>query len=147
MIDQLYEGMALSVLAAEDLPLMSEEMIESSASGTFLGPDMANEMRIAAALWPQARLDPSFWEPVKSDVPVLLISGSLDPVTPPHFAQEATSYLSNSLHLVFPHGSHGDAAFRPCMDHVLEAFYRTGTVEGLDTSCVVGAQPVPFMVR
>lgn len=140
----LYEGMMLSVLAAEDLPLMNEEVIEATALDTFLGTSFAGDFRGALAVWPQAKVDPAFWEPVRSDAPVLLISGELDPVTPPRPAAEAAKHLPNSLHLVFPHGSHDDGPFRPCLDDLIEAFYRTGTVEGLDTSCVEQAGPVPF---
>jgi hypothetical protein len=62
-------------------------------------------------------------------------------------AEEAARYLQNSLHLVFPHGSHGDGPFRPCIEDIVAAFYRTGTVEELDTSCVSNARPTPFLVR
>ena len=145
--DQLYEGLLLSVLGAEDLPLMSSQAIEASARDTFLGTGFAEDMRAAVSAWPHAELEASFWEPVRSDVPVLLISGELDPVTPPQLAEEAARHLPNSLHLVFPHGSHGDGPFRPCIEDIVQAFYRTGTVAGLDTSCVSNAGPTPFLVR
>jgi hypothetical protein len=70
----------------------------------------------------------------------------LDPATPAHGGTEAARHLSNSLHLIFETGSHDDTAFRPCMDEVFEAFYRTGTVEGLDTSCALVERPLRFAI-
>jgi hypothetical protein len=48
---------------------------------------------------------------------------------------------------VFETGSHDDWAFGPCTDGLFEAFFRTGTVEGLDTSCATVARPIRFAVR
>ena len=93
-------------------------------------------MTEAVAGWPGAQVDPSFWQPVQSEVPVLVVSGAFDPVTPVQQGVEVTRHLPNSLHLVFATGSHDDSAFRPCTDGIFAAFLRSGTVEGLDPARV-----------
>lgn len=143
---QIYEGMLLSVLATEDLPLYDTKAMEASSRETFLGAGLLDDVQGALAAWPRGELDESFMEPVRSDVPVLLISGEVDPVTPAGPAEEATRTLPNSLHLVFQHGSHDDAPFRPCIEGILETFYRTGSVKEIDTGCVASSPPVPFFV-
>ncbi len=59
-----------------------------------------------AAVWPHGRVAEDFGEPVKVDVPVLLLSGTHDPSTTPEWGEEAASHLPNGLHVVVP-GGHG----------------------------------------
>jgi pimeloyl-ACP methyl ester carboxylesterase len=77
------------------------------------------------------------------DVPVLLISGNLDPVTPPNWGDEVAGNMPNSLHLVSP-GAH--VVGNQCLRSIQKQFLETGTVEGLDTSCVETLKPEPFRI-
>ncbi|MBA2687715.1 MAG: alpha/beta fold hydrolase [Gemmatimonadaceae bacterium] len=61
--------------------------------------------------WGVKPLDNSFRKPVRSNTPVLLISGTLDGRTPVRNAREALGYLSNGSHLVIDGASHGDDLF------------------------------------
>ena len=83
----------------------------------------------------------------QTKIPVLVVSGALDPVTPPHQGAEAARHLSNSMHLIFENGSHDDSMFRPCIDDIYAEFYRAGTLEGLDTSCASVVRPIRFTVE
>jgi len=147
MGEQLCEGLFLSVAKAEDAPLLEGINFDERTRGTFLEARFAKGLMSAFEAWPGATVDPAFWEPVRSDVPVLVVSGALDPVTPAMQGEEAVKHLSNGLHLVFDNGSHGDAAFRPCMDEVYADFFRSGTVEGLDTSCASKVRPTQFTIE
>ena len=128
-------------------PLLEGIDFDAKASGTFLAGRFLKGLLPAFEVWPGATVEPSFWEPVRSDTPVLVVSGVLDPVTPAKCGAEAARHLSSGLHLVFENGSHGDAAFRPCMDGVYADFFRSGTIEGLDTSCASVARPIPFVIE
>lgn len=46
-------------------------------------------------------------EPVRSDVPTLLLAGSFDPITPPHWAEETANLLSNSYQYELAGIGHG----------------------------------------
>ena len=46
-------------------------------------------------------------DPVKSDVPTLLLSGDFDPITPPAFATQVAGGLSRATLVTFPRGAHG----------------------------------------
>jgi pimeloyl-ACP methyl ester carboxylesterase len=83
--------------------------------------------------WPRSDLPANYGDPVSADVPVLLLSGTLDPVTPPRWGEEAARNLPNSLHLVAP-GTHGVGG--GCITSIMQQFLAQGTVDGLDTSCV-----------
>jgi pimeloyl-ACP methyl ester carboxylesterase len=55
-----------------------------------------------------ADLGPAFRSPVDSDVPVLLISGTLDGRTPPRNAEEVRAGLRRATHLILDGAGHGD---------------------------------------
>lgn len=64
--------------------------------------------------WPQLRgakqASPEVWDTL--DIPVLLISGELDPITPPSHGDEFSKYFTNYAHYVIPgsgHYPHSDA--------------------------------------
>lgn len=89
-----------------------------------------------------ADLPASHWEPVRSRVPTLLLSGDRDPVTPPELAEEVAEGLPNRLHVVVPNGGHGVRG--PCIDSLVARLVETGRVDGLDPSCVEAAPPTAF---
>ncbi len=137
-------GMHFSVLCAEDIGRVDEETIARETAGTFLGDYLIGGYARVCELWPYARLEPSFWQPVTSDVPALLLSGSRDPVTPPPGAEAVARHLSRSLHIVVPGAGHGVGG--PCLRQIQTAFVEAGTVNGLDTSCLEERPPTEFVV-
>ncbi|MEM7310678.1 MAG: alpha/beta hydrolase [Planctomycetota bacterium] len=139
--DQLALGMLLSVTCAEDVARIDPADIEPATAGTFLGDARVRAQSAVCGGWPRAELPEGFAEPVRSTVPVLLLSGSHDPVTGPRWGSEAARHLDNALHLVVP-GAHGVGG--PCVSSIVDAFLERGTVEGLDTSCVVAMTLPPF---
>ena len=142
--DMLSFGMLLCVTCSEDLPRIEEDAIERETAGTFLGDGRVRGQRAVCAWWPRGEVPDDYGEPVVSDVPVLLLSGTLDPVTPPAWGEEAARHLSNSLHLVVP-GAHGVGG--PCLESIQRAFLRTASVADLDTTCVARLQPSPFVLE
>ena len=136
-IDGLAMGMYLSVTCAEDLPFLTEEAVRRATAGTFLRDYRVRQQQRACALWPRGAIPPGFHEPVRSEAPTLLVSGALDPVTPPVWAERVAAALPRSLLVVVPHGHHQDRglANQRCLDDVADTFIERGTVEGLDTSC------------
>lgn len=137
-------GMHFSVLCAEDMARVDDETIARQTAGTFLGDYLIGGYMRVCEIWPHARLDPSFWEPVASDVPALLFSGTRDPVTPPAGAQTVARHLPNSLHLVVPGAGHGVRG--PCIQEIQDRFVETASVEDLDTSCLEARPPTEFVV-
>jgi pimeloyl-ACP methyl ester carboxylesterase len=130
----LYMGLNFSVTCAEDLPFISEEMIRRTTPGTYLGDYRIRQQKAVCEIWPRGKLAPDVHEPVRSNVPVLLLSGERDPVTPPAGAEEASRFLTNRLHVVVPRGSHGGGG--DCTQNLVRDFIDRASVQGLDTSCV-----------
>jgi hypothetical protein len=97
----------------------------------------------ACAEWPKAQVPEEYFRPFISEVPVVLVSGNLDPVTPPHWGEEARRSLPNSVHLVTP-GGH--TAGNECIDSIGRELFRSGSVQGLDTRCVGALRNPPFVL-
>jgi pimeloyl-ACP methyl ester carboxylesterase len=134
------EGLYLSVVCAEDVPFYPAvpEQVNS-----YL-PDHTQEQAQQCQAWPHATVPAAFKQPVRSNAPVLLLSGQLDPVTPPSNAEQAARTLPNSLSLVVPGLGH-NVVFTDCLPDLVAAFLQAGTVKGLDTSCVKQIQPEAFV--
>jgi pimeloyl-ACP methyl ester carboxylesterase len=131
-------GMYLSVTCAEDLPAIKPGEGERNGVNTFLGDYRLRQQRAACALWRRAKIPNNYAEPTRSEVPVLILTGQWDPVTPPVYGETVAKYLPHSLHVIVPHGGHGFNGLNglECIDNLIVTFVNTGTTEGLDTSCV-----------
>ena len=131
-------GMYLSVTCAEDLPWIKPGEGERMAENTFLGDYRLRQQREACALWPRADVAKDYADPVHSDVPVLILTGEWDPVTPPSNGDAVAKTLTNSLHIVVPHGAHGLGGLEnvDCVLNITTEFVERGTLKGLDTACV-----------
>jgi pimeloyl-ACP methyl ester carboxylesterase len=123
-------GMLMCVTNAEDLPRITDAEIARETAGTFLGDVRVRSQLAIGAFWPRAAVADAD-EPVAVDTPVLLLSGSEDPVTPARFGAEAASHLPHSLHVVVP-GCHGVGS-KPLVVKLEQQFLERGSVDGLDT--------------
>ena len=84
---------------AEDAPSFDDAALEREAAGTFVGAGPGRALVRACKWWPRGELPKGYRDPVTSDKPVLLLSGELDPVTPPSWAREAAKTLPNAIAL------------------------------------------------
>jgi len=127
-------GYHFSALCPEDIAPLTDEEVERLSAGTFMGDHLIAGYRDVCRAWDVAELPASFWEPVESDLPVLIISGERDPVTPPEWGDAVAEHLPNSLHIVVPGGGHGPG--NDCTDALEAEFLDRASVDGLDASCV-----------
>ncbi len=137
-------GLFLSVVCAEDVAHITEAEIVAETEGTFLGRAVVDELRAACEGWPRAELEDDFAAPVVSRVPTLLLSGEMDPVTPPRWGDAAAEHLETARHLVVPGASHG-TLLRGCTVSLFRDFLAAPDAVGaLDASCLErAARDVP----
>jgi pimeloyl-ACP methyl ester carboxylesterase len=138
-------GMQLAVICAEDAPKITPADLTRESEGSMFGPYVMRAQQEACAFWPRGTVDQSFYEPVKSAVPTLVMSGELDPVTPPVWGEEILKHLSNAKHVVMPGTGH-TAGGTGCGMRIIRNFINSGTTEGLDTGCVANVKRPPFFV-
>jgi pimeloyl-ACP methyl ester carboxylesterase len=105
------------------------------AARAFLGDYWLRQVRQACARWPRGALPAGYRDPVASDVPTLLISGFLDPATPPRGGEEEARTLRNSRHAIVRNGSHSFAGLAGCVDRIIADFVRSASVSSLDGAC------------
>lgn len=137
-------GTFLAVTCSEDVPFIDRRRAEELAAGTFLGTYRVDQQVAACAVWPRAPLPDGYTEPVRSPVPVLVLSGYRDPVTPPRWGEEVLRTLPNGRHAVLRQGFHGDAS--PCVQSLLGAFYGGVPPADLDLGCADRMPGTPFVL-
>jgi pimeloyl-ACP methyl ester carboxylesterase len=142
-------GMYLSVTCAEDLPFIKPGEGERMGANTFLGDYRLVQQREACALWPRGEVEHDYADPVRSDVPVLIVTGEWDPVTPPSNGDAVAKTLTHSLHIVVPHGAHGLGGLEniDCILRLTAEFVEHGTTKGLDTTCVKTIRRKGFVLK
>lgn len=132
--DDTAAGNHFSVICAEDIRPVTDDDVSRTAAGTFLQGHVIRSYRAACGVWPEAELPAGFFEPVRADIPTLLLSGGRDPVTPPAGAEQVAEGLTDHVHVVVPNAGHG--VFGPCILAMMTRFLEDGSLENLDTSCV-----------
>jgi pimeloyl-ACP methyl ester carboxylesterase len=143
---EMYMGLTLSVLCSEDLPRATDELLAADGDNDFIGSRTADAFVDMCSVWPSAPRPDSWFEPVASDIPSLLLSGRLDPVTPPTWGALAAQTLPNSRHLIAPNGSHTIAG-HTCANKLATQFINTLDLAALDDSCLQNQKPMPFVLN
>lgn len=137
-LEAVVEGMALSVLCAEDIDLL---VPKPEQQGLLLGDTLVRAKQAECAVWPHGTRPADFHAPVRSNIPSLLLSGELDPVTPPANADDVMRTLSNARHLVARGNGH-NTIVRGCMPRLVARFVETLDPSSLDASCTSSIGPL-----
>ncbi len=141
----LARGMWFSILCAEDVPNITETEVKNETEGTLLGDFQVRLYQKACQEWPKGNIPKDYFAPIHSDVPVLLISGVLDPATPPEMAEQTAHDLAHSRLIAIQEGTHGTGS--PCIDGLIANFVEQGSVEHLDASCTNEIHLPPFATK
>jgi pimeloyl-ACP methyl ester carboxylesterase len=136
-------GLTFSVLCSEDVGRITPQEVRLATSGTFLRDGEIKVFSEVCSQWPRVQLPPLFDAETEEQTPTLLLSGELDPITPPMWAEQAAAHLPNSLQVVVPGAAHGVSAYG-CIPDVIASFVKRGVTSGLDTSCAAGGSQFPF---
>jgi pimeloyl-ACP methyl ester carboxylesterase len=116
---RLATGMHFSVVCAEDVPRLDRA---ADRAGADFGDSFADLYRKACADWPRGEVPPAFYALPASPAPVLVLSGGVDPATPPRHGERAAKSLgAKARHVVVPQAGHGVLALG-CMRDVVYRF-------------------------
>lgn len=112
-------GMHFSVVCAEDYPRMA---LSKDPPGRDFSRDFARVYDRVCAEWPRGEVPPAFYTIAPVGTPTLVLSGSIDPATPPRHGERVARALGPSaVHVVVPNAGHGTLSV-PCMRDVLFRF-------------------------
>ena len=123
-------GLHFSVVCAEDLgpgapPPDAADGAAAAAPGNAFGVSFATLYREVCADWPQGRVDPAFYTLPPAAAPIWLLSGGLDPVTPPRHGQRVAAALGPlARHTVVAQAGHGVTSL-PCLRDAVMRFIST----------------------
>jgi pimeloyl-ACP methyl ester carboxylesterase len=138
-------GMQLSVVCAEDFPRITPEDVSRETQGRIFAAHLLKSRMKACEFWPKGAVSAHYYQPVVSSVPVLVLSGDLDPVTPPEWGETVAKQLGNARHIVVPGTGHG-AITTGCGVRLMREFVEKGSTGDLDTSCLQGLKRPPFFL-
>jgi pimeloyl-ACP methyl ester carboxylesterase len=137
-------GLNLSVTCAEDVPFITEADVVRTSAGTFEADTRVRAQQRACAIWNVHPVSRTFLDPVRSAAPILMISGTDDPASPPQLGRAALRYLPNARQILIPNASH-EIELR-CADRLIVEFVRAHSAKNLDTaSCAASYRRPPFL--
>ncbi len=123
-----------SVTCTEDVPRITPDARTRALAGVALAPLVARVIEICDT-WPRGKLPADFATPLTSDVPTLLLSGGLDPVTPPAYADEVARTLSHAKSIVAPGYGH-IVSSHGCAARLIARFVDTAGFDTLPQTCI-----------
>lgn len=135
-------GMHLSVSCSEDVDRLQARDEDAQR---LLGNQIVGLLQSQCAVWPHAPRPADFNAPIRTDVPMLLLSGELDPVTPPRYGEQVLVGKSRARHLVGKGQGH-ILINRGCMPRLAAQFIERLDPAGLDASCLDALGPTPFFL-
>lgn len=142
--DDITTGAWLSYTCAEMIPFLDQSAVSNAAAHSFAGDLRIEQQRQACAIWNVPAMPASFNQPVQSNLPVLMISGSDDPATPPRYAAAAAKYLPNAR-IVLVQGA-GHATETKCVDKLFGQFVRAQSAKALNVNGCSSAFTVPKFI-
>ena len=128
------QALHFAVTCAEDASRVSAAEAHQTFSA-LRAPALAERNLAACDGWPQPALPADFGLPLVSDKPVLILSGGLDPVTPPANGKKVAETLSNSRHVVAAGYGH-IVSPHACAPRLIEKFIDEGGFGTLPESCL-----------
>ena len=146
-LDQLFfMGMHLSVICADDGRFADTTAARRTDGRTFLGGSRVRMMVEACSDWTVPPLTPNATAAVRSNVPVLLVSGELDPNTPGVHAEAALRTLPTGRHVVLKGVAHGWSNVGQCGAAFVADFVARRSVRDLDVACGTVSSAPRFVV-
>ncbi len=141
---QLAAGMHFAVVCAEDFPRLAQT---ADRPGTDFGETFAEMYREVCPRIARGEVPAAFYEVPPAPAATLVLSGGIDPATPPRHGERVAKALgANARHVLVPNAGHGVMGIG-CMRDVLYRFIDAAAdAEALkvDTACVT-AIPRPPM--
>ena len=128
-------GLHFAITCNEFVSRIRPEDVEPATRGSFLGAWRVKDQMAACADWPKTELPADYFEPFRSEVPAVLVSGETDGTGPRgRWGDEVKAFMPNALHVVVPGGGHTPE--NECSRSLRHAMFRTGTTNGVDAGCM-----------
>ena len=146
LADSLALGMHNSIMCNEDVPFYDKATIDYDAlEASYMGALQVEALEAMCSVWPEGPVDDEFKVALATDIPVLLLSGDADPITPPRYADLAMVDLENARHLIGQHQGHGQLAVG-CTRRIVASFIESADLNSIETDCLERSFIMPFFL-
>lgn len=134
----------VNISCSESYPFVSVEKLANDAENSF-GKDASHYVfENVCPSWPKYQVADNYHEPVTANIPTLILSGDLDPVTPPSNGEYPNQSLPNSKHLIAKNVSH-IVAGKGCSSKLIAEFIEHKDPQAVDGSCLDDIPAQAFM--
>jgi hypothetical protein len=140
----IYVGLLFNITCNEDFPRITDELFVKDADNNFGGDNSQQGFKMVCPLWPQYRPSEDFYQSVTVDIPTLILSGGLDPVTPPSNGEHSAKSLPNSHHIIVDNTSH-IVTTSTCGIDIVNEFLTSLKPKELDETCLEEVPAESFM--
>jgi pimeloyl-ACP methyl ester carboxylesterase len=138
-------GVYFTITCSEGVPFITGKELADETRNTYVGPERVQRHITACKDWPKGNITPSYIEPVKSDLPVLMISGEVDGSSPTWFGESALKFLPNGRQLKIRYLGHQFEG--NCLRDIFTSFIKNGSAKNLDASCTEKIRRPPFATQ
>ncbi len=139
-------GSTLAILCSEDVPRNPEAEVEAAARGTFHGDYYYRFWKLACGPVPTRDVLSGYETPVTANIPTLILSGGLDPVTPPFEGEIAYQSLPRAWHFIAKNFGH-NVSPGGCGPRLIAVFVDKASAKGLDPTCLSASVRPPFLLN
>lgn len=155
MAEGMTVGASLTIFCSEELQRMgpsaslslSPSLPEAEASRQRLGRGILANLQNACGVWPKAPVPAIYGETVTSEAPTLILSGEVDPITPPAWGEVMAEALPRSQHLVAKATGHNVAPRGCAPELILEWIDRPWDSGGADLAADLDGSCLDSQVR
>jgi len=144
--DAISLGMHNTIMCTEDVPFFDKTSIDyDSIAASYMGVFQLSALEAICSVWPEGPIDAEFKVPLMTELPVLLLSGDADPITPPRYAEMAAVDLGNARHLIGKHQGHGQMGVG-CSRRLVAAFVDAADPAVIEAECLERSFVMPFFL-
>jgi pimeloyl-ACP methyl ester carboxylesterase len=136
-------GVFLAVTCASDVRRIDPAAIPAATAGTFVGDYRVRRQIAACQLWAPG-VEPRVEVPRDSGVPILVVTGDRDPVTPKRWADALAHDVGRVRTVVQANTGHEGTE---CELKMETAFFDAGSFDKLDQSCAATIKNPPFATK
>ena len=141
-------GLYFSIVCMEDTGWITDRERIDATANTFVGTYRIDAQRAACRQWNLPKVDTARDLGSYPKIPILLLSGGMDYVTPTAWAREVAAQDPKARVVVIPALGHfpDGLSGMDCYDRLIADFLAAGDATNLDITCIAGMKPGPFTV-
>ena len=141
----MYMGMTFSTICPEDVARAKAEGVKNAARGAFGQDYFYKFFKTSCDNWVFGPSTGTDNDPENSAIPVLMLSGDVDPITAPEMAESLMPRFTNAKHFVASNNGH-IVSMTPCAVTAMDEFYRHKKPNEIDGQCFEDIKRPPFYI-